>query len=97
MEQQIAPPYVVEAKKKVAADLLRSPRQLLEKIMLEHVISLNPDNTEIRNSIGSFATLLVRLSLQADILQRWLIWLTVILVFLTVILVVLTVVLLFKT
>jgi len=56
-----------------------------------------PDDKRMASVMAMFATLVVSLSIKADRLQRWLIWLTVTIAILTLVLVVLTAVLIRDT
>lgn len=76
----------VSASTKEASAILRQIHETVWDVKI-------PDDKKITSVMAMFATLIVSLSIKADRLQRWLVWLTVTIFILTLVLVWLTAVL----
>jgi len=84
---------------KIEEEVVATTKERREILRSIHQVVYNPDMSDtgrITKVIARFATLLVSLSIQADRIQRLLIWLTVAIAALTLVLVALTIVMLCK-
>jgi hypothetical protein len=99
MALQYSPETQQRVDAKVEAEVAASAKERREILHSLHhaVYDLNMSDTgRITTVVARFATLLVSLSIQADRIQRWMIWLTVAIAIMTLVLVALTVVMLCK-